>query len=1173
MRKKIIILAFLLFMILTGCNPKVDVYRFQLEDDSITMYISQTLDIECNIYLNDELTTIDYVLSSSNIEVLSVSGKTVTAESEGTATIILTLVDHPTVTSTLTVTVTPSLTMTNYQTSYVMYIGDTLEVNVTDLSDTTSAGVTIVSLQPSIASVSGSIITMNREGTATITITSNTNSESLTFTISVSERGVDSVEIDDLEATISLLDEFQLASNVSPSNANQNLIWTSSDETIATVSNTGYVQTHNTGTVTITATSVVSDSKSATITFDVTLDPMRLFEAFHVENPIRQYVTTFGYNPDQRYQWVNGSVSQYFFSDLNLIENLVPVNTNVYTGQVATPTMLTTAESLKKVRPGILKPSIDYIVYHDTGNHTPGAAAASQGSWMVSADNANNRARSWNYTVDENVVIRHIPDNEITWQGDSYDSYAKSIGVETCVDFGSDLYTTWHRTGKLMAQLLDTHGLTMDSIRQHYDFNGKNCPQTLRMAGLYSNAIDLVQAEYLVLQKLSDYTISFTSLSPEYVDERGRVIVAPETATRVAYVLTIEGDDYQASQVFYSVLKGVDGTTSVALEGELCDFNIANAFDQDVAALPRTLTVNDESKLVELRNQYNALTEIQKNLTASLPYLEAKELELHLLYAQPTQVMISQIYASDNSLTQHGYVELYNPTNQTVSFDGWVLYYAPQDTGFVTGAEAKNTLWYAFEENATIQAKSTYLIQMAAGNHENGLYLPLPDAVTSIFVEKDGRFALQNLSGPSIPPMNPPIVDFVGYGTVTQSETNPTVALTNDAALSRYHLIDSNDNQRDFKLLTPNPKNSLNELLNLSPTTEQNNAMAVDQLILALPTPLILDNEALVTAARTAYDALTATEKEFVRSLDLLLEKESEMEGLINPDLALINRAIKLTPTQIVFDFTLPTEGGVTWSYKAGQDTTYFDLVTGTYLKLSYQTNQIILIVSAGTESKEVTINFGVTPVGKQAIFTTGAVAPVAGGKTSDGMGTQAEQQTATGFGGYAMIVGDKTFFTGKNTYIPLQKPASGTTLTVNELRPLGGVAGIHNQGIRNGIPTEYSGTGALYHNVSDVALSFDPSFTYGRNNSGAYGYWKVVFSPNDDGSYTVQKGLANSGTNDTTLGQTVTLQPGEYLWCPHTFETGLNNGTYLIQPGTSSYGGVLLEGIKISLLAYKQFS
>ena len=124
--------------------------------------------------------------------------------------------------------------------------------------------------------------------------------------------------------------------------------------------------------------------------------------------------------------------------------------------------------------------------------------------------------------------------------------------------------------------------------------------------------------------------------------------------------------------------------------------------------------------------------------------------------------------------------------------------------------------------------------------------------------------------------------------------------------------------------------------------------------------------------------------------------------------------------------------------------------------------------------------------------------------------------------------------------------------------------------GIVNGKAKEYAGTGALYYNSTNEVLKFDLSDTYGRNNSGAYGYFKVIFGKDISGSYCVSKVLPNSGTNDTTTNVICELNPGEYLWCPHTYETNVNGGTWLINPASSTSGGVLVEGTKMEIIKYK---
>ena len=288
-------------------------------------------------------------------------------------------------------------------------------------------------------------------------------------------------------------------------------------------------------------------------------DPMYLFEMFHIQKTLRTEVTTFG--SSERKQFVDGSVSLYWPAPLNMETQLIAVYPNEYTGQSATPDIIEIVEPLKKVRPGIFLEEIKYITYHDTGNNNPGANASIHGVYMASDNNALFLARSWHYTVDSTQVIHHVPDNEVTWHGGVYDSYAKSISIETCVDYGSDLYAVWQRTGKLIAMLLVKYDLEIAAVKQHHDFSGKDCPRTLRRNNLYHTAMDIVNAEYLIKKFLSGYEVTFQSLNTEFVNHYGRVIKAPLYDTEVGYIVKIVNkiSGYNEERTFYSIITGANG--------------------------------------------------------------------------------------------------------------------------------------------------------------------------------------------------------------------------------------------------------------------------------------------------------------------------------------------------------------------------------------------------------------------------------------------------------------------------------------------------------------------------------------------------------------------------------------------------------------------------------------
>ena len=85
-----------------------------------------------------------------------------------------------------------------------------------------------------------------------------------------------------------------------------------------------------------------------------------------------------------------------------------------------------------------------------------------------------------------------------------------SIGIESCVNEGSDLWYTWQITAKLVAKLMKDNALTIDRVVGHHFFTAKNCPAPLLTNDLelWNKFIELVEYEYLFLSKYSNYEIS-----------------------------------------------------------------------------------------------------------------------------------------------------------------------------------------------------------------------------------------------------------------------------------------------------------------------------------------------------------------------------------------------------------------------------------------------------------------------------------------------------------------------------------------------------------------------------------------------------------------------------------------------------------------------------------------
>jgi len=210
---------------------------------------------------------------SSNPNVATVQNGVITAVGKGTATITATSANGKTATCTVTVIVTVTNVVLDKE-SHNMAVGDELvlhaTVNPTDATDpsvrwsSSDEGVATVDAQGKITAVSA--------GTATITVTT-ANGLTDTCTITVA-----SVAINLNETALQIMEgnSQALTAIFTPAyTMNQDVIWSSSDTSIATVEN-GVITAVKPGTVTITATAVAGGS-SATCT--VTVVPYEIFFA------------------------------------------------------------------------------------------------------------------------------------------------------------------------------------------------------------------------------------------------------------------------------------------------------------------------------------------------------------------------------------------------------------------------------------------------------------------------------------------------------------------------------------------------------------------------------------------------------------------------------------------------------------------------------------------------------------------------------------------------------------------------------------------------------------------------------------------------------------------------------------------------------------------------------
>ena len=241
-------------------NESVDVLEIKLNPSSITIKEGSLTQISATV-MPSNATNRELVWTSSDISIATVNNKgVIKGIKAGTTTIIAKTKDGK-VEAIVTVTVETeqkqveslSFAQENVSVKKNKTLGLVVEVKPTELSSTK---LTWKSSDSSIATVDeNGVVKGLREGTVTITVTS-TNGKKATCTVTVTE---DTIPVEEIHLSvgneiINVGNEKQISATVVPIHAtDRELVWTSSDTSIATVDANGIVRGIKAGTVTITA--------------------------------------------------------------------------------------------------------------------------------------------------------------------------------------------------------------------------------------------------------------------------------------------------------------------------------------------------------------------------------------------------------------------------------------------------------------------------------------------------------------------------------------------------------------------------------------------------------------------------------------------------------------------------------------------------------------------------------------------------------------------------------------------------------------------------------------------------------------------------------------------------------------------------------------------------------
>lgn len=124
---------------------------------------------------------------------------------------------------------------------------------------------------------------------------------------------------------------------------------------------------------------------------------------------------------------------------------------------------------------------IQFIVIHDTGNPAPGAGANAHKKYFLTTE----RKASADFLVEEDTVIKlNNYYKYFTWHcGDGKGRYgitnSNSIGIEMCINKGSNYQKTVNNTIKLTYKLMQELKIPIERVVRHYDASKKRCPGSM----------------------------------------------------------------------------------------------------------------------------------------------------------------------------------------------------------------------------------------------------------------------------------------------------------------------------------------------------------------------------------------------------------------------------------------------------------------------------------------------------------------------------------------------------------------------------------------------------------------------------------------------------------------------------------------------------------------------
>ena len=426
------------------------------------------------------------------------------------------------------------------------------------------------------------------------------------------------IEFVETPETMYLDDVVTLQVKVLPEGAPQEVTWKCINKTKASIDENGLITPLRSGDTKFQAICATDTSIKAEITINIKsyINPDKFFGQMGFEQPVVQNFTAYGWQANWEGTLL-GSVTKYSFDELVLVEYLMAeghadrpgtpmvakyVTVHDVGGTGAGENAKGTANYCHQVKEASWHFStgndgayqtlpMNEIGWHaGDGTHTPltftdtgvkatGTDAAkvtisSDGYFEMNGEKTSIKAP----TKDDGTICKNsdLPYTGInnyvdpktgtywisnTWWSNTYKTLSNrggnlnSVGIETCVNKGTNMWYTWAITAKLVgADILPKNALLPRDVKQHNTFSGKNCPQTMREANRWETFMECVVNEYYMTKYFKSWDIEFSCDSP-YIASNGTVKNLPDVETEVTYTIKFSnGSDYDKTFTFTSKL-------------------------------------------------------------------------------------------------------------------------------------------------------------------------------------------------------------------------------------------------------------------------------------------------------------------------------------------------------------------------------------------------------------------------------------------------------------------------------------------------------------------------------------------------------------------------------------------------------------------------------------------